>query len=86
MIRLQYIDLRGQPHEVNASRVVVLDGNHCTPIAYVVEPATGFYEIGCTKCLGPAGFMHALKELGISQTTVVTQMRTRELPPIAIEP
>lgn len=73
----------GQPQEIEATRVVVLD-SHDNPIAVAVEPDRGVIIAATASEEGNAEFNSILRNLGIDKTVIVTDVPQRPLPEINI--
>lgn len=72
---LEYLDDRGRPVKVAASRIVIRDAVMQTPVMVAVDFARA---IMCSKA-GDPDFQKLLQVVGVDQTVLVTQMTQDDL-------
>lgn len=76
-MNVEFHDKLKSPEKKTTSRVVVYDSND-NPIAVFMQISpTHIYA----RTIGQPGFVEALRQLGVTQTTIVEQVRAKDLSP-----
>lgn len=81
MLQFEIIDEFGRPQVIRGARVLIRDCTTASPIGVAAVTGHGMVEVSTAA---QPDFNQVLRQLGIRESILMTQLSPKDLPPISI--